>query len=62
MGPSHSRVSGLSGALFAKTRRRVLGLLYGNPGRSYFANEIGLFQKSDSDPGSKHHFQACQTA
>jgi len=26
--------------LFTKTQRRVLGLLFGNPGRSYYANEI----------------------
>lgn len=31
---------GLSDALFAKTQRRVLGLLFGNPDRSFFANEI----------------------
>ncbi len=30
----------LPDALFSKTLKRVLGLLYGNPGRSYFANEI----------------------
>jgi predicted nucleotidyltransferase len=27
-------------ALFTKTQQRVLGLLYGNPGRSFYANEI----------------------
>lgn len=27
-------------ALFTKTQRRVLGLLFGNPDRSYYANEI----------------------
>ena len=26
--------------LFTKTQRRVLGLLFGNPQRSYYANEI----------------------
>lgn len=31
---------GLSDALFTKTRQRVLGLLFGNPDRSYYANEI----------------------
>lgn len=30
----------LSDALFSKTQRRVLALLFGNPDRSYFANEI----------------------
>lgn len=29
-----------SDALFTKTQRRVLGLLFGNPDRSYYANEI----------------------
>lgn len=32
-----------AGALFSSTRRRVLGLLFGQPGRSYYATElIGL--------------------
>jgi len=31
---------GLSETLFSKTQRGVLGLLFGNPGRSYYANEI----------------------
>lgn len=31
---------GLSGALFSKTQRQVLGLLFGNPERTYYANEI----------------------
>jgi predicted nucleotidyltransferase len=30
----------LGSVLFTKTQRRVLGLLFGNPGRSYYANEI----------------------
>jgi len=33
----------LSEALFSKTQRRVLGLLFGNPDRSYYANEIVRF-------------------
>lgn len=32
--------AGLADALFSKTQQRVLGLLYVNPDRSYFANEI----------------------
>jgi predicted nucleotidyltransferase len=32
--------SGLSETLFSKTQRGVLGLLFGNPQRSYYANEI----------------------
>ena len=31
---------GLGDALFAGTRQRVLGLLFGRPGRSYYANEL----------------------
>lgn len=30
----------LSEALFTKTQRKLLGLLYGHPDRSYYANEI----------------------
>jgi predicted nucleotidyltransferase len=33
----------LADALFTKTQRRVLGLLFGNPDRSYYANEIVRF-------------------
>lgn len=32
--------AGLSEALFTKTQRKLLGLLYGHPDRSYYANEI----------------------
>lgn len=35
--------TGLADALFTKTQRRVLGLLFGNPDRSYYANEIMRF-------------------
>lgn len=31
---------GLADALFTKVQQRVLGVLFGNPGRSFFANEI----------------------
>lgn len=31
---------GLGDALFTKTQRQVLGLLFGNPGRSFYAKEI----------------------
>lgn len=31
---------GLADALFSKTQRQVLGLLFGNPGRSFYANEV----------------------
>jgi len=35
--------AGLADTLFTKTQRRVLGLLFGNPDRSYYANEIVRF-------------------
>ena len=44
--------SGLSDVLFSKTQRRVLGLLYGNPDRSYYANEIMRF--ADMGIGAVH--------
>lgn len=31
---------GLADALFTKVQQRVLGILFGNPGRSFYANEI----------------------
>lgn len=37
MGRKHT---GLGAALFTKTQQRVLGLLFGNPDRSYYTNEI----------------------
>lgn len=33
-------VSSLGDALFAKVQQRVLGVLFGNPGRSFYANEV----------------------
>ena len=35
-----SITTGLSDALFSKTQRKLLALLFGHPDRSYFANEI----------------------
>ena len=32
--------SGLASALFAKVQQRVLGVLFGNPSRSFYANEV----------------------
>src|SRR3990172_13373605 len=32
--------SSLADALFAKAQQRVLGVLFGNPSRSFYANEI----------------------
>jgi predicted nucleotidyltransferase len=34
------RPAGLANALFSKVQQRVLGVLFGNPGRSFYANEI----------------------
>ncbi len=31
---------GIADALFTKVRQRVLGVLFGNPGRSFYANEV----------------------
>ncbi len=38
-----TKKTSLGDALFTKTQRRVLGLLFGNPDRSYYANEIVRF-------------------
>lgn len=35
-----SSVLGIADALFSKGRQRVLGVLFGNPGRSFYANEV----------------------
>src|SRR5437588_11562945 len=35
-----SKAPGLGKALFGKTQRQVLGLLFADPERSYFSNEI----------------------
>jgi len=32
--------NGIADALFTKVQQRVLGVLYGNPGRSFYANEV----------------------
>ena len=40
MGTIGTKNTGLGKALFSKTQRQVLGLLFGNPGRSYYAKEI----------------------
>lgn len=38
--PSSQTAPTLANALFPKVRQRVLGLLYGNPERSFFSNEV----------------------
>ena len=35
-----SPVSGIADALFSKVQQRVLAMLFGNPGRSFYANEV----------------------
>jgi hypothetical protein len=40
MGTIETGHTGLGEALFSKTQRQVLGLLFGNPDRSYYAKEI----------------------
>ena len=41
-----TKKTSLGEALFTKTQRRVLGLLFGNPDRSYYVNEIVRFAGS----------------
>lgn len=43
MGIKKEKLSGLGNALFTKTQRQVLGLLFGNPDKSYYLNEIVRF-------------------
>jgi predicted nucleotidyltransferase len=38
--PHRSASAGLANALFTKVQQRVLGVLFGNSGRSFYANEI----------------------
>jgi predicted nucleotidyltransferase len=38
--PGHPSRLGVADALFAKAQQRVLGVLFGNPGRSFYANEV----------------------
>lgn len=38
--PTPPATSGLADALFPKVRQRVLAVLFGNPGRSFYANEV----------------------
>lgn len=40
MGMIKSESTGLGDVLFSKTQRQVIGLLLGNPDKSYYANEI----------------------
>jgi predicted nucleotidyltransferase len=47
-----SKKPGLADALFSKTQQRLLGLLFVNPDRSYFANELVRLAQSGS--GAAH--------
>lgn len=38
--PGFPPTQGLADALFTKVQQRVLGVLFGNPGRSFYANEM----------------------
>ena len=38
--PASTPPSGLSDALFTKVQQRVLGIIFGNPDRTFYANEI----------------------
>ena len=41
-----AEVTGLADALFPRVRQRVLALLYGNPNRSFFSNEVVALAQS----------------
>lgn len=43
-----STSSGLASALFSRTQQRMLGLLFGQPGRRFFANELIALSGSGS--------------
>src|SRR5690242_4489737 len=45
---SGAKSSGLVDTLFSRTQQRVLGLLFGQPGRSFYANEIIQLAKGGS--------------
>lgn len=43
MGTNNKTVNGLGEALFSKTQRQIFGLLYGQPDKTFYANEIVRF-------------------
>lgn len=43
MGTNENNTHGLGDALFSKTQRQVLGLLFGHPDQTFYANEIVRF-------------------
>lgn len=44
------RSTGIAGALFTKVQQRVLGVLFGNPSRSFYTNEV--ISLADSGTGA----------
>jgi predicted nucleotidyltransferase len=44
--PPRTSIPGLADALFAKVQQRVLGVLFGNPRRSFYANEVIALARS----------------
>jgi len=43
MGMNDVNIYGLGDALFSKTKRQIMSLLFGNPDKSFYANEIVRF-------------------
>jgi len=43
MGTNNKTANGLGEALFSKTQRQIFGLLYGQPDKTFYANEIVRF-------------------
>jgi predicted nucleotidyltransferase len=50
MGTPDARGITIADALFSRTQQRVLGILFGEPDRSFFANEI--FQRAETGRGT----------
>ena len=55
--PPKAPARSLADALFAKVQQRVLAVLYGNPGRSFYANEIraGPIRQRRAGAGTLRH-------
>jgi len=51
--PGRALSPGLADALFAKVQQRVLGVLYGNPRRSFYANEVIALARSGTGAGQR---------
>jgi len=59
-----SPVSGIADALFTKVQQRVLAVLFGNPDRSFYANEVIALAGSGTGTrvGKQKHYQANRAA